>query len=83
MGNPVRIRPKYKTESEWLSLNPVLRHGELVFSILSNEVLRKIGNGIDTYSNLPFCEDRMIDSGTVLPPTGREGQLFLLLEDIE
>lgn len=27
MGNPVRIRPKYKTESEWLSLNPVLRQG--------------------------------------------------------
>lgn len=34
MGNPVRIRPKYKTESEWLSLNPVLRQGVGILHII-------------------------------------------------
>lgn len=89
MGTPIKIRNRVKLESEWVSLNPVLRDGEVVYSHVSSEVnpsgelKRKLGNGTDHYNDLPFCEDIMISWGEQLPTVGREGQIFLLLKQEE
>lgn len=87
MNNSVKIRSKVKLESEWLTLNPVLRDGEVVYSHVHSDVnpdggelKRKMGNGTDYYADLPFCEDIMISWGETLPETGRQGQIFLLLK---
>ena len=46
-----------KTEAEWTSLNPVLLKGELAITMdeTENTNRHKIGNGVDTWSDLPYA----------------------------
>lgn len=76
------VKPKQNTDTTWTSDNPTIPNKELVYSKMSDgTILRKLGTG-ESYNNTPFTEDSMISSGEVLPDTGREGQLFLLLNDV-
>lgn len=42
-----------KTKAQWLTLNPVLADGELVYE--TDTLLTKIGNGVDAYSDLRYA----------------------------
>lgn len=76
------VKPQQNTDTTWTSNNPTIPDTELVYSKMSDgTILRKLGTG-HSYNNTPFTEDRMISSGEVLPDAGREGQLFLLLNDV-
>lgn len=53
--NLVRIRNKINTPAAWAMSNPILYDGEIAYVKDGyNNLAYKIGNGIDTYSNLPF-----------------------------
>lgn len=58
-----RILHKIDTEERWQSSTLILKKGEIALSIQSNNTVQmKIGDGINTYSNLPF---KFVDSFTV------------------
>ncbi len=53
-----RIKMKRDTASNWESSNPVLYKGEIVIVDTSNgEVRGKIGDGVKTYTQLPFSDE--------------------------
>lgn len=50
-----RIRHKKDTSANWTSKNPVLLDGELILVTTdSGETRFKIGDGVKTYTQLPF-----------------------------
>ncbi len=50
-----RIKNKRDTNENWSNNNPVLLNGEVIIVDMSNnEILLKVGNGIDNYNSLPF-----------------------------
>lgn len=54
--NLVRIRNKINTPGVWAMSNPILYDGEIAYVKDGyNNIAYKIGNGIDTYTNLPFA----------------------------
>jgi len=50
----VRMQQKYDTEANWLAGDPVLLSGEIAFSVDITPVSFKIGNGIATWTALPY-----------------------------
>lgn len=53
-----RIKIKRDTASNWESNNPVLYKGEIIIVDTSNgEVRGKIGDGVKTYTQLPFSDE--------------------------
>ena len=55
-----RIKNKKDTLANWESNNPVLLDGEIIFIINTDGTIRsKIGDGTNTYSALPFLDDKI------------------------
>lgn len=55
-----RIKLKRDTNSNWTSKNPVLLRGEMILvDTAEGELRAKIGDGIKTYSQLPFCDEAL------------------------
>lgn len=53
-----RVRHKRDTSSNWTTSNPVLLDGELIIvDTDSGEVRFKIGDGVKTYTQLPFQDE--------------------------
>lgn len=50
-----KIQLRHDTNSNWINVNPILDIGEIGIEIDTNKL--KIGNGVDTYSNLPYLND--------------------------
>ena len=68
----VRISLKYDTYANWIANNPVLKVGEMALCTVPTEdthgvstelpaVLAKVGNGVSTYSALPFLSAKAAD----------------------
>ncbi len=56
----VRIALKRDTSANWTNYNPVLLNGELILVDTSEGQLRaKIGDGIKTYTQLPFIDEAL------------------------
>ena len=57
----VRIQTKRDTDLNWTELNPILLNGEIIIvDTAEGDIHLKIGNGIDTYINLPFLDEYII-----------------------
>ena len=55
-----RIKSKRDTSANWESANPVLLNGEkIIVDTAAGEVREKIGNGVKTYSQLPFTDEKI------------------------
>lgn len=54
MSYPLTIRARSDTESNWKKYNPILKEKEFITSITSNGLKYKVGNGIDSYTLLPY-----------------------------
>lgn len=60
-----RISLKKDTSSNWTQNNPVLLDGEMIIvTTNAGEVRMKIGDGTSTYTELPFTDEKIIDSMT-------------------
>lgn len=60
-----RISLKKDTSSNWTQNNPVLLDGEMIIvTTNAGDVRIKIGDGTSTYSQLPFTDEKMLDSMT-------------------
>ena len=68
----VRISLKYDTYANWITNNPVLKAGEMALCTIPTEdthgvstelpaVLAKVGDGVSTYSALPFLSAKAAD----------------------
>lgn len=72
-----RIKNKRDTAANWEKNNPVLLNGEkIIVDTNAGEVREKIGDGIKTYSQLPFTDEAIkaqIDT-KLTTPTGTQGQ---------
>lgn len=56
----VRIALKRDTSANWMNYNPVLLNGELILVDTAEGQLRaKIGDGIKTYTQLPFTDEAL------------------------
>lgn len=59
-----RIALKRDTDVNWTNYNPVLLNGELILVDIAEDQLRaKIGDGIKTYTQLPFTDEVLGDGG--------------------
>lgn len=59
MANQIRIGHIKNTNETWENLNPILLDGELVLvETVEGDIRAKIGNGKDSYNNLPFFDER-------------------------
>jgi hypothetical protein len=52
---PVIIENRYATAADWVTLNPILKCGDL--AVESDTGLTKIGNGVDAWNNLSYSVD--------------------------
>lgn len=60
-----RISLKKDTSSNWTQNNPVLLDGEMIIvTTNAGDVRMKIGDGTSTYTELPFTDEKMLDSIT-------------------
>lgn len=60
-----RISLKKDTSSNWTQNNPVLLDGEMIIvTTNAGDVRMKIGDGTSTYTELPFTDEKIIDSMT-------------------
>ena len=60
-----RISLKKDTSSNWTQNNPVLLDGEMIIvTTNAGNVRMKIGDGTSTYTELPFTDEKIIDSMT-------------------
>ena len=60
-----RISLKKDTSSNWTQNNPVLLDGEMIIvTTNAGDVRMKIGDGASTYTELPFTDEKIIDSMT-------------------
>lgn len=60
-----RISLKKDTSSNWTQNNPVLLDGEMIIvATNAGDVRMKIGDGTSTYTELPFTDEKIIDSMT-------------------
>ena len=60
-----RISLKKDTSSNWTQNNPVLLDGEMIIvTTNAGDVRMKIGDGTSTYTELPFTDEKMLDSMT-------------------
>ena len=60
-----RISLKKDTSSNWTQNNPVLLDGEMIIvTTNAGDVRIKIGDGTSTYTELPFTDEKIIDSMT-------------------
>lgn len=54
-----RIALKRDTSANWTNYNPVLLNGELILADTDNGLRAKIGDGIKTYTQLPFTDEAL------------------------
>ena len=54
-----RIALKRDTSANWTNYNPVLLNGELILVDTDNGLRAKIGDGIKTYTQLPFTDEAL------------------------
>lgn len=58
----IRLRNKRDTEANWEKKNPLILDGEIiVVTTTSGETRVKIGDGVKTYTQLPFLDDVSVD----------------------
>lgn len=79
-----RIRQKRDTEINWEATNPVLLDGELIIvDTADGSIRKKIGNGVDTYSKLPFDDEGLYDElhDELARQCGGEVMLTAVLDD--
>ena len=71
------IQLRRDTTSNWASINPILAQGEVGIDMTANKL--KVGNGVDTWSNLPWLEGSLPSSMSLLDlgiPDGVSGQVL-------
>lgn len=55
-----RVRTKRDTSANWENNNPVLLDGEeIIVDTNAGEVRKKIGDGVKTYTELPFADEKV------------------------
>jgi hypothetical protein len=55
-----RIQNKRDTSSNWTSNNPILLDGEIILvDTAEGELRAKIGDGVKTYTQLPFSDEAL------------------------
>lgn len=55
-----RIKNKRDTSANWTANNPVLLNGELIIVDTADGAVRtKIGDGVKTYTQLPFADEAL------------------------
>ena len=60
-----RIQLKIDEENNWIAQDPVLLDGEMIIVITNaGDVRMKIGDGTSTYTELPFTDEKIINSIT-------------------
>lgn len=60
-----RIQLKIDEENNWIAQDPVLLDGEMIIVTTdAGDVRMKIGDGTSTYTELPFTDERIINSIT-------------------
>lgn len=58
----IRLRNKRDTEANWEKKNPLILDGEIiVVTTTSGETRVKIGDGVKTYTQLPFLDEVLKD----------------------
>ena len=56
----IRLRNKRDTEANWEKKNPLILDGEIiVVTTASGETRVKIGDGVKTYTQLPFLDEAL------------------------
>lgn len=58
------IQIRRDTLADWNSNNPVLQNGEIAFVMDQNKI--KIGDGVNTFSNLPYLGSSVDDDQLIL-----------------
>ena len=60
-----RIQLKIDEENNWIAQDPVLLDGEMIIvTTNAGDVRMKIGDGTSTYTQLPFTDEKIINSIT-------------------
>ena len=60
-----RIQLKIDEENNWIAQDPVLLDGEMIIVTTdAGDVRMKIGDGTSTYTQLPFTDEKIINSIT-------------------
>lgn len=60
-----RIQLKIDEENNWIAQDPVLLDGEMIIVTTdAGDVRMKIGDGTSTYTELPFTDEKIMNSIT-------------------
>jgi len=66
-----RVRHKRDSSSNWTTNNPVLLDGEIILVDTADGTLRfKVGDGVKTYTQLPFTDEPLRNLISNLPDPG-------------
>ena len=74
-----RVQSKRDTSANWTQNNPVLLNGEVIIvDTNSGDVRFKVGNGINTYTQLPYQDEPIYNqiNTKLTTPTGNQGQFL-------
>lgn len=63
-GNTILVKAKRKTPSQWAAQNPTLALGEIGIEYNGTEIKFKIGNGAQSWNNLPYQSSGGSGGGT-------------------
>ena len=59
----IRIALRTDDETNWVSSNPILKAGELaIVKTASNNIKMKVGNGIQTFNELQYLNDELVET---------------------
>ena len=59
----IRIALRTDDETNWVSTNPILNAGELaIVKTASNNIKMKVGNGIQTFNELQYLNDELVET---------------------
>ena len=79
-----RVQSKRDTSANWTTNNPVLLDGEVIIvDTNAGETRFKVGNGVSTYTQLPFQDENIYSelNTKLTTPTGTQGQLLGFTSD--
>ena len=74
-----RVQSKRDTSANWTTNNPVLLDGEVIIvDTNSGDVRFKVGDGVSTYTQLPFQDEVIYNelNNKLTTPTGNQGQFL-------
>ena len=74
---PIQIQLRRGTSNQWNSANPILAEGEMGFETDTQKI--KVGNGVATWTNLPYALSPVAGPQGPMGPEGTPRQIIYTL----